>query len=88
MPDKLTVGTATARKGEFQKGIIKGIELNTTTSIDIPVLVMNGEYDGPTMLMVSTQHGIEIQGIEVILKIMREKVNPKDLRGAIIGIPV
>ena len=88
MPDELKVGTATAKRGELQKGVIKGIELNTTTSIDIPVLVMNGQKEGPTLLMVSTQHGIEIQGAEVILKIMREKVSPKDLRGAIIGIPV
>ncbi len=88
LPTSLTVGTATAKRGELKKGVIKGIELNTTTSIDIPVLVMNGEKDGPTLLMVSTQHGIEIQGIEVILKIMRERVNPKSLRGAIIGIPV
>ncbi|MFX1559077.1 MAG: succinylglutamate desuccinylase/aspartoacylase family protein [Promethearchaeota archaeon] len=88
MPDELKVGTATAKRGELQKGIIKGVELNTTTSIDIPVLLMNGQKDGPTLLMVSTQHGIEIQGAEVILKIMREKVSPKNLRGAIIGIPV
>ncbi len=88
MPERVTVGNATAKRGELQKGVIKGIELNTTTPIDIPVIVMNGAKDGPTLLMVSTQHGIEIQGIEVILKIMREKVNPKELRGAIIGIPV
>jgi predicted deacylase len=88
LPESLIVGTAIAERGELKKGVIKGIELNTTAPIDIPVLVMNGATDGPTLLMVSTQHGIEIQGIEVILKIMREKVNPKALRGAIIGIPV
>jgi hypothetical protein len=37
MPDEIKVGTATAKRGELQKGVIKGIELNTTTSIDIPV---------------------------------------------------
>jgi len=88
MPEKLAVGTATAKRGELQKGLIKGIELNTTTSIDIPVLVMNGMKDGPTLLVVSTQHGIEIQGTEVVLRVMREKVDPRKLRGAIIGIPV
>lgn len=88
MQEQLKVGTAIANKGELQKGVIQGIELNTTTAIDIPVLVMNGSKDGPTLLMVSTQHGIEIQGIEVIHKIMRELVNPNELRGAIIGIPV
>ncbi len=88
MPETLKVGNASAKRGELKKGIIKGVELNTNTSIDIPVLVMNGAKEGPTLVMTSTQHGIEIQGIEVIRKVMREKVKPKDLRGAIIGIPV
>ncbi|MHA1959131.1 MAG: succinylglutamate desuccinylase/aspartoacylase family protein [Candidatus Thorarchaeota archaeon] len=88
IPDELSVGTATAKRGELQKGVIEGVELFDSTGIDIPVLVMNGVKDGPTILMVSTQHGIEIQGAEVIIRVIREEVNPKDLRGAIIGIPV
>lgn len=88
MPQKLKVGNVTAEKGVLKKGVIKGIELNTNVSIDIPVLVMNGAREGPTLLIVSTQHGIEIQGIEVIHKIMREKLSIDDLRGAVIGIPV
>ena len=88
MSDTLTVGTAEAKRGELAKGVIKGVELNTSDRIDIPVLVMNGTQDGPTLLVVSTQHGIEIQGVEVIHKVMRERVDPKNLRGAIIGIPV
>lgn len=88
MPEILKVGTASAKRGELKKGVIKGVELIDNTSIDVPVLVMNGKRDGPTFLMVSTQHGIEIQGIEVIHKVMREKVDPNHLRGAIIGIPV
>jgi predicted deacylase len=88
MPEVIKVGTATAKRGELQKGIIKGIELNTTTSIDIPVLLMNGKEDGPTLLAIAVQHGIEIQGIEVIQRVMRKEVNPSQLRGAIIGIPV
>ncbi|TFG13318.1 hypothetical protein EU537_06560 [Candidatus Thorarchaeota archaeon] len=88
MSDELTIGTATAKKGELAKGVIPGIELNTGTKIDIPVLVLNGKQDGPVLLLVSTQHGIEIQGIEVIHRVMRKLVNPDDLRGSIIGIPV
>ena len=88
MPDEIRVGTATAKRGELQKGVIKGVELNTTTSVDIPVLVMNGSFDGPTLLLVSTQHGIEIQGIEVIQKVLRKELDPTQLRGAVIGIPV
>jgi len=88
LPDKLVVGDVTAKRGELKKGIIKGVELINNASIDIPVLVLNGAKDGPTLLIASTQHGIEIQGIEVIHRVMREKLNPKTLRGAVIGIPV
>ncbi len=66
MPDKFNVGDLTVGRSELGKGIIKGVELNTGVSIDIPVLVMNGAKDGPTLVVTSTQHGIEIQGIEVI----------------------
>ena len=49
---------------------------------------MNGASDGPVLLLMSTQHGIEIQGIEVIHRLMREKFDPAHLRGAVVGIPV
>ena len=88
MPNEIKVGNITVGRGEFKKGFIKGVELINNVSIDIPVMVMNGVEDGPTLLLMSTQHGIEIQGIEVIRKVMREKVKPNSLRGAIIGIPV
>lgn len=84
----MIVGNITVNKGEFKKGIIKGTELNIGTNIDIPILVMNGSKKGPTLVITSTQHGIEIQGIEVIHRIIREKVDSKSLSGAIIGVPV
>lgn len=88
MLDSITVGNITTKRGELKKGLIQGIELNTTTRIDIPVLVMKGQQDGPTLLLVSTQHGIEIQGIEVIRRVMREILDPTHLAGTVIGIPV
>jgi len=88
MPQKIKVGDVVANKGELKKGCIKGVELVNSSSIDIPVLVINGAKDGPTLLLTSTEHGTEIQGIEVILKVMREEIDPQKLRGAVIGIPV
>lgn len=88
MPKIIQVGDVAANKGEFKKGYIKGVELANSISIDVPILVINGEKDGPTLLLTSTEHGTEIQGIEVILKVMKEKIDPTKLRGAVIGIPV
>jgi predicted deacylase len=88
MPEKIRVGNVEVGRGGFGKGVIRGVELANCISIDIPVMVMNGIEDGPTLLLMSTQHGIEIQGIEVIRRVMREIVKPEKLRGALIGIPV
>jgi hypothetical protein len=88
MPQKIKVGDVVANRGELKKGYIKGVELANSVSIDLPLLVINGAKDGPTLLLTSTEHGTEIQGIEVILRVMREEIDPQELRGAIIGIPV
>lgn len=88
MSDVLEVGNIKAEMGEMKKGLIKGVELVNNVSIDLPVLAMNGDEEGPTILLQSTQHGIEIQGIEVIQRIMREEITPEELRGSVIGVPV
>lgn len=88
MADQLTVGSASASPGEFDTGWIDGIELTTGERIDIPSMVLNGEHDGPTLLLFSTQHGPEIQGIPVVHEVMRERVTAEELHGALIGVPV
>jgi predicted deacylase len=88
MHENIKVGDLIVKRGELKKGKIKGVDLVNSESIDIPILVMNGIKNGPTLLIMSTQHGTEIQGIEVIHKIIREEINPQQLNGSIIGIPV
>ncbi len=88
MVEVLKIGTAQAARGELGTGIIRGIELSCGTLIDLPVILVNGMEDGPTLLITSTEHGDEIQGIEVIRQITRHRVDPKTLKGAIIAIPV
>lgn len=84
----LKIGTAQAARGELGIGTIRGIELNSGTYVDIPVVIINGMEDGPTLLITSTEHGDEIQGIEVIRQITHHCVDTKTLKGAIIAIPV
>ncbi len=88
MPKELVIGDVTASRGEFKKGVLNGVKLINGSSVDIPFMIMNGVDDGPTLLLNSTQHGVELQGIEVIRKVMREILDPKFLSGAVIGIPV
>lgn len=63
-----------------------------TTRLDgselrIPVHVLKGDRDGPTLTLVSTQHGAEWFSVEIIRRVLAE-VTTASLRGRVIGIPV
>ncbi|MFX0204002.1 MAG: succinylglutamate desuccinylase/aspartoacylase family protein [Candidatus Hodarchaeota archaeon] len=88
MVEVLEIGTARAARGELAVGTVRGIQLSCGTWVDIPVIVVNGMEDGPTLLITSTEHGDEIQGIEVIRQVTRHQVDPKKLKGAIVAVPV
>lgn len=88
MTDTIEVGDVRAEPGELKTGYIDGVELTTGDSIDIPVLVLNGVGDGSTALLFSTQHGKELQGTEVVHRVMHDELSPEEVSGAIIGIPV
>jgi predicted deacylase len=52
-----------------------------------PVLVVNGQEDGPTLCLTAAIHGDELNGIEMVRRVIHD-VDPGSLRGAIIGIPI
>jgi predicted deacylase len=57
--------------------------LSTTT----PVLVVNGVRPGPTLCLTAAVHGDELNGIEMVRRVIHE-LDPQDLSGAVIGVPV
>ena len=88
MPEILKVGDIVAKRGELAKGWLKGPELNNGMATQIPVLVMNGVEDGKTLVLSSTEHGIEIEGTGIVISLMTKHLDPKKLKGAVIGVPV
>lgn len=72
----------------------KGAELNldvarlhTRTPILVPVIVERAKVDGPTVLLMAGLHGDEINGIEIIRKLIRKGFNKPQI-GTIICLPV
>lgn len=53
-----------------------------------PLMVMHGAHEGTRLWVDACIHGNEIGGIEVIRRIMREEVDPKELHGTIVAVPV
>src|SRR6185503_6052968 len=74
--------------GKHAQVVLNTYRLPTHTNIEIPVYVFNGKEPGPTILFLAGMHGDEINGIEVVRKlIMRDDV--KNLKcGCIVAIPV
>lgn len=52
-----------------------------------PVLVVNGANPGKTLCLVAAVHGDELNGIEMIRRVIFD-IDPSKLNGTIIGVPV
>jgi predicted deacylase len=74
--------------GTVEFGYLKGIELSDGTKVGIPIISVNGKNPGKTLFLISTLHGQEITGIEIIRQICREIVDPNVLNGRIVAIPI
>lgn len=62
-------------------------KLHTHTSVEIPVLVERSKKKGPVVLITAGIHGDEINGIEIVRRVVAEGIN-KPEKGTIICIPV
>ncbi|MDX1516424.1 MAG: succinylglutamate desuccinylase/aspartoacylase family protein [Woeseiaceae bacterium] len=62
-------------------------ELFEGVPVSTPVLVLNGTQPGPTLCLTAAVHGDELNGIEMVRRVMHD-ISPKRLSGAIIGVPI
>lgn len=63
-------------------------QLPTKTVIEIPVYVFRSINPGPTVLLLAGMHGDEINGIEIVRRLIARKDVRKPLCGSIVAIPV
>jgi len=62
-------------------------ELFEGVPVSTPVLVVNGALPGPTLCMTAAVHGDELNGIEMVRRVMHD-LAPLRVSGAVIGIPI
>ena len=62
-------------------------KLHTRNSIKVPIYIERAKKDGPVLLLLGGVHGDEINGVEIVRRIIRKKIN-KPSQGTIICIPV
>ena len=82
----VTVGNATARRGERSYGVI-AVPQGSDSALSIRVAVINGAKPGPVVSFVAGSHGTEYTSIVAMTRLI-EKIDPKTLSGTVIIAPL
>jgi len=85
--DELVIGGHTIPPGKTLQIEMPVVRLYTDTDISMPVHVIRSKQEGPTVFVSAAVHGDELNGIEII----RRLINQKSLRlssGTLIFVPM
>ncbi|MEM8983061.1 MAG: succinylglutamate desuccinylase/aspartoacylase family protein [Pseudomonadota bacterium] len=73
--------------GSYRQLAWAGSELFEGIPVSSPVLVVNGTEPGPTLCLTAAVHGDELNGIEMVRRVLHN-LRPGKLAGAVIGVPI
>ncbi|ESS05801.1 MAG: putative deacylase [uncultured archaeon A07HB70] len=83
----ITVGTAHAAPGEVDTGRLEVGEGRDGGTVDLPVAVANGAYDGDRLYMQAASDGDEVNGVGVVSRVV-PRLDPDELRGSVVVVGV
>ncbi len=85
MAGELVIGTLSAARGQKVAGT-QSLALGSQIT-ELPVFIINGNTDGPTLVVTGGIHGAEYASIEAALRLGRT-LQPDQLRGRVVVVPV
>ncbi len=83
----LRIGGRRIRAGERVTLDLPVVRLHTHSELSMPVQVIRGKKDGPNLFVSAAIHGDEINGVEIIRRLLALDFL-KDLAGTLIAVPV
>lgn len=83
----ITVGETTVLPGRTSRFELPFARLPTGTAASLPVAVVNGRYAGPHVWLSAAVHGDELNGVEIIRRVLR-RIEARRLRGAVLAVPI
>lgn len=83
----ITIGTVTIQPGEYKIIDLKIGKLYTHSDLTMPVQVWCGRQAGPVLFISAAIHGDEINGVEIIRRLLKVK-SLKRLKGTLITVPI
>jgi predicted deacylase len=86
MPHTVTVGTATSQPGTIQYGRWEALSHPTGHAEFLPVIIAQGQEEGPCLWLTAGVHGPEQAGPAVLYRLITQDL-VDHMRGTIVGIP-
>jgi predicted deacylase len=83
----VTIGGEDILPGRVRRFEVPVARLPTGSRLSMPVAVVNGRTPGPTVFLSGAIHGDELNGVEIIRRVLR-RLDARSLRGAVIAVPV
>ena len=84
---KITINGTTVLPGETASIQLPVADLYTGTPLCMPVQVFCGRKAGPVLLVSAAVHGDELNGVEVIRRLLKQKIL-RSIRGTLIAVPI
>jgi len=85
--ENLVIDGQTIKPGERKKIFLRIAALYDYTDISIPIEVIRGKVDGPILFISAAIHGDEINGVEIVKRVLK-RVSVDKLKGTLIAIPI
>ena len=87
MREAFTIGGMTVPAGERRLVDLPVSKLSNHTPVTLPVHVLHGMRPGPAMFVSAAVHGDELNGVEIIRRVLRT-LQPGNIRGTLLCVPV
>ncbi|WP_448213770.1 succinylglutamate desuccinylase/aspartoacylase family protein [Colwellia sp. MEBiC06753] len=84
---EVTIAGVSVKPGETKQLELPVARLYTDTEISMPIHVQRGKREGPTLFISAAIHGDELNGVEIIHRIIKSKAL-KSLKGTLVAVPI
>lgn len=83
----ISINGTTFEPGQRGNVNVPVADLYTATSLNMPVYIINGRRDGPVLFVSAAVHGDELNGVEIVRRLLRRK-SLGAIRGTLIAVPI
>ena len=87
IPPEITIGKTVIKPGERQIVDIPVAPMYTHDNLAITVQVIRSKFPGPTLFISAAIHGDELNGVEIIRRLLQHK-SLKNFHGTLLAIPI